>query len=74
MNFLLSEPEECWAVPNVRDAKGKTCFYYSKQLAKKTDPPVDYLEKYADIVDENEDRESDLQEETRPPPFKPYKP
>ena len=73
INFLLSEPEECWAMPNVRDAKGKNAYYYSKQLAKVTKPSVDYMEKYADAIEENEDRESDLQDETRPPPFKPFK-
>ena len=73
IRFLLSEPEDCWAVPNVRDGKGKTIFYYAKQLSKKTDPSVDYMEKYVDFIEENEDRESGLQDETRPPPWKPYK-
>ena len=35
IKFLLSEPDECWAMPNVRDANAKSAYAWADVLAKK---------------------------------------
>lgn len=64
IRFLLDDGDEWWSDPAVLDAQGQDGFHHSAELALRHNAE-DYLKSLTDIIEDNGERQSDLQKETK---------
>jgi len=69
LRFLLEDGEEWWSDPTLPDRDGHDAFYHSAKLALREDI-ADYMNDFAEAIEENKGRDSALQRETRPEALK----